>query len=124
MDMEAMFVASSMEMGLRSAGTAEFAGLDAAPDKRRGDAIARATRRMLPGLASEEPEIWMGHRPSFPDSLPCIGEMPSHPGLIAAFGHSHYGLGMAPMTGELAAELAMGRRPNTDLTPYRIDRFE
>lgn len=123
MDMEAMFVASSMEMGLRSAGTAEFAGLDAALNKRRAEALARHTRRMLPKLGDETPEIWMGPRPSMPDSLPCIGGVPGHPGLIAAFGHSHYGLGMAPKTGQLVAELATGQQPNTDLTPYRIDRF-
>jgi len=123
MDMEAMFVASSMEMGLRSAGTAEFAGLDAPINKRRGDTIARHTRRMLPGLTDQEPEIWMGPRPSMPDSLPCIGEVPGHPNLLTAFGHSHYGLGMAPMTGQLVAELATGQQPNTDLAPYRIDRF-
>lgn len=123
MDMEAMFVASTMEMGLRSAGTAEFAGLDAALNKRRAEALARHTRRMLPKLGDEIPEIWMGPRPSMPDSLPCIGEVPGHPGLIAAFGHSHYGLGMAPKTGQLVAELATGQLPNTDLTPYRIDRF-
>lgn len=123
MDMEAMFVASSMEMGLRSAGTAEFAGLDAPLNKRRSDTIARHTRRMLPGLSNQEPDIWMGPRPSMPDSLPCIGEVPGHPNLLAVFGHSHYGLGMAPMTGQLVASLAVGQKPNTDLTPYRIDRF-
>jgi len=123
MDMEAMFVVSSMEMGLRSAGTAEFAGLDAPPNERRAEVLAKQTRRMLPKLTGEAPEIWMGHRPSMPDSLPCIGEIPGHPGLIAAFGHSHYGLGMAPMTGQLAASLATGQQPNTDLTPYRINRF-
>ncbi len=123
MDMEAMFVASSMEMGLCSAGKAEFAGLDAPVDKRRSDTLARQTRRMLPELSNEEPDVWMGPRPSMPDSLPCIGEVPGHPGLIAAFGHSHYGLGMAPMTGQLVAALATHQQPNTDLAPYRIDRF-
>ncbi len=123
MDMDAMFVASSMEMGLRSAGTAEFAGLDAPLNKRRADSLARQTRRMLPKLSPEKPDIWMGPRPSMPDSLPCIGDIPGHPGLITAFGHSHYGLGMAPMTGQLAAALATGQQHNTDLTPYRIDRF-
>ncbi len=123
MDMDAMFVSSSMEMGLRSAGTAEFAGLDAPLNERRAASLARHTRRMLPKLTSEQPDIWMGPRPSMPDSLPCLGDIPEHPGLIAAFGHSHYGLGMAPMTGQIAAALAMGQPPNTDLSPYRVDRF-
>lgn len=124
MDMEASFVASSMEMGLRSAGTAEFAGLDAPANQKRADALARQTRRMLPAIGDRPPEeIWMGQRPSLPDSLPCLGEIPNHRGLIAAFGHSHYGLGMAPMTGQLVAMIARHQRPNINLAPYRPDRF-
>ncbi len=123
MDGQAMIVASSMDMGLRSAGTAEFAGLDAPPDARRAASIARQTRRMLPGLRPDEPAIWMGHRPSMPDSLPCLGAVPGFPGLLAAFGHSHYGIGMAPMTGQLIAMLALGQQPNIDMAPYGIDRF-
>ncbi len=65
----------------------------------------------------------MGPRPSLPDSLPCIGEVPGRPGLLAAFGHSHYGLGMAPMTGRIVADLAVGGSPNLDLAPYGIGRF-
>ncbi len=123
LDMEAMFVASSMEMGLRSAGTAEFAGLDAPLNERRAASLTRQTKRMLPKLSPGEPDIWMGPRPSMPDSLPCIGEVPGFPNLLVAFGHSHYGLGMAPMTGQLVAALATGQHPNTDLEPYRIGRF-
>ena len=123
MDMEGRFIASSMEMGLRAAGTAEFAGLDAPPNEKRAEVLARQTRRMLPKLLDTAPEIWMGQRPSMPDSLPCLGEIPGHPGLIAAFGHSHYGLGMAPMSGQFVAMIARGQQPNADLAPYRIDRF-
>ena len=123
MEVDAKFVASSMEMGLRAAGTAEFAGLDAPPDYRRARVLKRLTKRMVPGLNTEDTEEWMGVRPSFPDSLPCIGEIPGHPGLFAAFGHGHYGLGMAPMTGRIVADLAAGAPPNLDLAPYRVDRF-
>ena len=123
MEVDAKFVTSSMEMGLRSAGTAEFAGLDAAPDYRRAEIFKRLTKRMLPGLNIDDTEPWMGVRPSLPDSLPCLGPVPGHPGLIAAFGHSHYGLGMAPMTGRIVADLATDTPPNLDLAPYRVERF-
>lgn len=122
-EVDAKFVTSSMEAGLRSAGTAEFAGLDAAPDYRRARILKRLTKRMMPGLNTEDTEEWMGARPSLPDSLPCIGPVPGHPGLFAAFGHSHYGLGMAPMTGRIIGDLATGASPNLDLSPYGIGRF-
>ena len=123
MEVGAKFVASSMEMGLRSAGTAEFAGLDAAPDYRRARIFKSLTKRMMPGLNTENTTEWMGVRPSLPDSLPCIGEIPGLPGLFAAFGHSHYGLSMAPITGRVVADLVSGTSPNLDLAPYDIGRF-
>lgn len=123
MEVEGKFVTSSMDTGIRSAGTAEFAGLDAPPDYRRARIFRRLTKRMLPDINTDEVEEWMGVRPSFPDSLPCIGELPGLPGLIAAFGHSHYGLMMAPATGRVVADLVTAAPPNVDLAPYRADRF-
>ena len=52
-----------------------------------------------------------------------IGEVPGRANLFSAFGHSHYGFGMAPNTGRIVAELVSGQQPNVDITPYRIDRF-
>jgi len=123
MDADLKFVSSSMEGGLRSAGTAEFAGRDAPPTEKRARMLIGQTKKMLPDLNTEVTESWMGVRPSFPDSLPAIGPIPGQSGLFAAFGHSHYGLMMAPKTGELVADAVLDARSNTDLSPYRIDRF-
>lgn len=123
MDVDRKFVTSSMENGIRSAGTAEFAGLDAEPDMRRADILNPLTKQLLPGLNTQETSRWSGVRPSFPDSLPCIGALPGFQNLFAAFGHSHYGLGMAPGTGRLVADLVTGTSPNIDVTPYRAERF-
>lgn len=123
MDVEGKFVTSSMDTGIRSAGTAEFAGLDAPPDYRRARIFKRLTKRMLPDINTDEVEEWMGVRPSFPDSLPCIGELPGLAGLFAAFGHSHYGLMMAPATGRVVADLVTATPPNVDLAPYSVNRF-
>lgn len=123
MEVDAKFVSSSMEMGLRSAGTAEFAGLDAPPNYRRARMLVRQTKRMLPDLNTENTEEWMGARPSLPDSLPCIDEVPGQAGLFTAFGHGHYGLGMAPMTGRIIADLVTQTVPNIDLAPYSSARF-
>lgn len=123
MDTHAKFVASSMAAGVRCAGTAEFAGLDAPPDYRRAKVLARNAKRLFPDINTEDSIEWMGSRPSFPDSLPAIGAVPGYQNLFAAFGHSHYGFGMAPATGRIVANIVRGVEPNTDLTPYRIERF-
>ncbi len=123
MDAQGKFVASSMLAGVRCAGTAEYAGLDAPPDYRRAKMFIRLGRKLFPQLNVDDAEEWMGTRPSFPDSLPCIGEVPGKANLFLAFGHSHYGFGMAPNTGCIVAELISGEQPNVDITPYRIDRF-
>lgn len=123
MDLDKKFVTSSMSSGIRSAGTAEFASLDAPPDNRRSEMLKTLTKAMLPGVNIEDTKGWMGVRPSFPDSLPCIGRLPGFENLYAAFGHSHYGLGMAPKTGEIIADILAGRRANIDLSPYRAERF-
>ena len=123
MDTHGKFVASSMTAGVRCAGTAEFAGLDAPPDYRRAKVLVSHAERLFPGINTSNTEEWMGTRPSFPDSLPCIGPVPGHDKLFAAFGHSHYGFGMAPGTGRIVANIVRGMEPNVDLTPYRIERF-
>lgn len=123
MDMDMKFVASSMADGLRVAGTAEFAGLDAPENEKRLTGLIRLAKSMLPGLSDKDIHTWSGQRPSLPDSLPCIGEIEGFPGLIAAFGHSHYGLMMAPKTGRIVADLVTGVPANLDLSPFRALRF-
>ena len=112
-----------MEMGLRIAGTAEIAGLNAPPNYRRADILLDFCKQMLPGLEGGEVSRWMGHRPCLPDSLPVIGESPKVRNAYFAFGHGHVGLSGASTTGRLVAELVTGAKPSIDLTPYRIDRF-
>ena len=96
MDVDAKVVASSMLGGLRIAGTAEFGSIDAPVDPRKKEILTKQAKAMLPDLETGDARFWMGRRPSFPDSLPAIGPVNGIEGLFAAFGHSHYGLMMAP----------------------------
>ncbi len=123
MDVDKMAVASAMSGGVRLAGTAEFAHRDAPPNSKRIEELARVARRIFPALDTAQMTPWMGARPSFPDSLPMLGEFPAHKGLFSAFGHSHYGLMMAPKTGQIIADLVSDRVPNIDLEPYAVNRF-
>ena len=82
---------------------------------------------MLPGLAAHYTEdrisVWMGHRPSLPDSLPVIGPSRATSDVIYAFGHGHVGMTAAPMTGKVVADLVAGRPPAIDITPFAPARF-
>ena len=126
-DADGKFVATPMDTGLRFAGTGELAGLAAPPDWRRARILLEQGRRMLPGLAADHPEerisVWMGHRPSLPDSLPALGPSRATPDVIYAFGHGHVGMTSAPMTGKIVADLVAGRPPSIDIAPFAPGRF-
>ncbi len=117
------FCITPMANGLRAAGTVEFAGLAAPADPRRHALLLRHLRQAFPEARTEGHTIWMGFRPSMPDSLPVIGRVPGVPNVICAFGHGHIGLTTGPATGEIVAALAAARPPPIDLAPYAADRF-
>jgi len=126
-DADGKFVATPMDTGLRFAGTVELAGLEAPPDWRRARILLEQGRKMLPGLAGSHPQerisVWMGHRPSLPDSLPVLGPSRATPDVIYAFGHGHVGMTSAPMTGKIVADLVSGRPPSIDVAPFAPGRF-
>lgn len=117
------FVMTPLAGGLRLAGTAEFARLDAPPDYRRARVLLEHARRYFPGLREGGMGEWMGQRPMMADSVPVISPSPRHARVIYAFGHGHYGLTQGATTGRIVAHLVNETDPGLDLSPYRIDRF-
>lgn len=117
------FVISPLEIGLRVGGRVELGGLDLPPDHRRTAAMLAKAKWALPDLDTRDGEVWMGFRPSLPDSLPVISRSARHPGVLYAFGHGHLGLTQAPATGHLIGQLLADQTPSIDLTPFRVDRF-
>jgi D-amino-acid dehydrogenase len=112
-----------MAMGLRLAGSVEFAGLRRPPDYRRADVLLAKGREMFPHLDASRTTQWMGHRPCLPDSLPVIGRAPRVDNAWLAFGHGHVGMCGGASTGREVAHLVAGRAPQVDLAPFRADRF-
>jgi D-amino-acid dehydrogenase len=84
-------------------------------------------RQMLPGLPAKVDEerlvLWMGHRPSLPDSLPVIDRSSRCRDVVYAFGHGHVGMTGAPCTGKVVADLILGREPEIDIKPFSHRRF-
>jgi glycine/D-amino acid oxidase-like deaminating enzyme len=117
------FGITPMEGGLRCAGTVEIAGLAAPPDEKRAMILAAHARELFPELTHGEPQLWMGFRPSTPDSLPILGGVPSVPGLWLAFGHGHFGMTGGPPSGRLVASLIAGTKAPIDAKPYGVGRF-
>jgi D-amino-acid dehydrogenase len=120
-------IAHWMDGGLRVAGQVEIAGLEAEPDWRRADILREHMQTMFPGLPTPLPaerlHQWMGHRPSLPDGLPCIGHSLATPDVVLAFGHGHVGLGASAQTARLVAQLLSGAEPGIPLAPFDPRRF-
>ncbi len=117
------FGLTSMEDGLRAAGTVEIGGLRAPPDERRAMVLVAHAKRIFPKLQTGEPSYWMGHRPSTPDSLPVLGEAPGRPGMFLSFGHGHFGMTGGPPSARLVSQLINGNPTTIDPAPYRCSRF-
>lgn len=116
-------VMTSLEGGLRVAGTAEFAPLDARPDYRRARVLLKHASHYLEGLKIDGVSEWMGSRPMMADSMPVISTSPRYDNVFYAFGHGHYGLTQGPTTGRIIADMVTGSEPSTDVSACRFDRF-
>jgi D-amino-acid dehydrogenase len=120
---ERKFMTTTMEKGLRLAGTVEFAGLEAPPTWGRADKLLTHAAQVFREVDTSGAEPWMGQRPATPDSLPVISASPRHARVFYAFGHGHLGLTGGAVTGRHIAALVSGREPEIDLTPFRVDRY-
>ncbi len=118
------FVATPLTTGLRIGGAVELGGLALPPNHDRTRALHTKAQRFLRDLpAFDSGTVWMGHRPSIPDSLPVIGLSRDGPEVVYAFGHGHYGLTQSAATGSLVADLIAGRPSAIDLKPFSPQRF-
>lgn len=109
---------------LRIAGTLELSGLDTAVSASRVNGIRQTVRSYLPRLdRTQTLETWCGLRPCTPDGLPFLGRAEPYRNLSIACGHGHIGMGLAPASGKLIAQLVCGDQPDVDLAPFRIDRY-
>jgi len=122
-DTEIGYALTPMEQGIRLTTGAEFADRDAPPTPVQFDRLMPRAKELFPLGEPNEAEPWLGRRPNMPDSLPVLGRAPGQDGLWLAFGHGHWGLTMAAVTGRLIAELMTGATPFADPAPYRAERF-
>jgi glycine oxidase ThiO len=104
--------------------TMEDVGFDSSTSASGVKKVRVAAEEICPVLASSTTtQAWAGLRPITPDLLPIIGPDPKHPSLIYACGHSRNGVLMAPLTGDLIADLVTESPLSHDLSQFRPDRF-
>lgn len=105
--------------------TRELVGFDPTPNQEALRRLAYGAISLFPALARiRAMRLYHGFRPFSPDHLPVIGADPRAPGLVHAHGHEGAGIGLAPATGELVAQVVLGERPEFDLRPFDPTRFE
>jgi D-amino-acid dehydrogenase len=86
-------------------------------------AVTTEALRVAPGLADGTlAEVRVGLRPLSDDGLPFIGCVEGRDAVVVCTGHGPSGLQLGPWSGRLAAELALGTPPASDIAPFALDR--
>lgn len=102
----------------------ERVGFDRALSMRALRRLAARAIELFPVLATvNATRTYVGFRPYLPDHLPAIGPDPRVPGLVHACGHEGAGIGLAPATGLLVAQVLTGSPTAMDLAAFKPDRF-
>jgi glycine/D-amino acid oxidase-like deaminating enzyme len=104
--------------------TREFVGFDKRVTLAGIDHIARKVSSILPALKKIKIiRVFAGLRPYTPDGRPILGPVAGLDGFVMAAGHEGDGIALAPITGEIIAELIADNRTNFPLEEYRLERF-
>ncbi|WP_158541616.1 NAD(P)/FAD-dependent oxidoreductase [Pelagibacterium lacus] len=122
-DVSGGFVASPMAGGARILSGVELALPDAPADESQIATVLADAARSLPVDADAAGPVWMGSRPSTPDSLPVIGFSRASRSVVYAFGHGHIGFANGPATGLAVAALLAGETPDFPIKPFSPQRF-
>ncbi len=123
---EARVAVTPMGGKLRIGGTMEIVGLDESVSRRRLNGILKSIGGYFPELAETDfsgLEVWKGLRPCSPDGMPYIGRAGGRENVVVATGHSMLGLSLAPVSGEMVADLITGAAMKYDMALLDPDRY-
>jgi sarcosine oxidase subunit beta len=105
--------------------TREFAGFNKENTLSGIRRIIRQTAAILPVLENFQViRTFAGLRPYTPDGLPILGPVKSLDGFIMAAGHEGDGIALSPATGDIMANMLLGRKTHILLDAFSPDRFE
>lgn len=123
---EARVAVTPMGETIRFGGTMEIAGTNEKISPRRVRGIIRAATDYYPAFTEndfEGTQPWCGLRPCSPDGLPYLGRTGAAVNLSVATGHAMMGLSLAPVTGQLIAQMLSDERPGIDTALLSPDRY-
>jgi glycine oxidase len=104
--------------------TVEEVGFDARPTVKGIASLLERAPKLVPRLADATVvSAWAGLRPGTPDGLPIIGQPRGWRGVTLATGHFRNGILLAPITGELVADLLQGQTPRLPIARFDPGRF-
>jgi len=105
--------------------TREFAGFDKRVTAAGIQHITTHVASILPALKKLKIiRVFAGLRPYTPDGLPILGRVPVAEGFVMAAGHEGDGIALAPITGEIIADLIVDNRTSYPLEDYKLERFD
>ena len=111
-----------MEEGLRVAGTVEIGLNNKKINNSRVNWIKKNTFETF--NFTEDPEsIWLGHRPTLPDSLPVIGCSKKNKNILYNFGHQHLGLTLGAISADIIVDILQKNSLNNTLDSIKPTRF-
>jgi len=123
---EARASVTPMGASLRVGGTMEITGIDETVEPARIRGIVKSIGTYLPDMTPArlaEARVRTGLRPCSPDGLPYIGRFAKFANLSAATGHAMMGVSLAPITGELIAQVLSGEKTSISISALSPDRF-
>ena len=86
--------------------------------------LRHAAGQMVPSLRRlKGTRSWAGLRPGSPDGLPIMGRLPKRDNVYVATGHFRNGILLAPVTGQLMADLILKGKTSIPLDPFSPARF-
>ena len=105
--------------------TREFVGFNKENTMSGIQKIIKQTAAVLPVLGNFQViRAFAGLRPYTPDGLPILGPVRSLNGFFMAAGHEGDGIALSPVTGDLMANMLLGRKAHIPLDAFSPDRFE
>jgi len=104
--------------------TREFVGFDNRVTPAGIQHIAANISSILPAVKKLKIiRAFAGLRPYTPDGLPILGRVPLLDGFVMAAGHEGDGIALAPITGEIIADLIVDNHTAFPLEAYKLERF-
>jgi D-amino-acid dehydrogenase len=123
---EASMAVTPMAGALRLAGTMELSGLRSPDLPQRVRQLVDSFVEYFPDFRAQDFQdlpVWRGLRPCSADGLPYVGRVAGYENLSVATGHAMLGVTLAPITGELVAQLLSGEPSSLPLEPLSPNRY-